>query len=254
VSKRPCKITDCERPSSAKGWCNLHYQRWLKGTQMDLPVPAPANRRSPEERLWGNIVTDALGCWIWQGNRDRKGYGRISVKGRTTSTHRLAYRLAHGGDIPDGLVVRHRCDNPPCVNPDHLEIGTPADNSRDMVERGRMVNCKAGRTHCPKGHPFDEANTYWWNNARQCRACKNDYLVRKRDSARPDRVRKVTGDERAQLRSRAAALHGQGVTIKGIAADLGRSTGLVQDLLKEAGVTPRPRTYRPSAPAKADAR
>jgi len=113
-----------------------------------------------------------------------------------------------------------------------------------MVERGRVKSWKAENTHCPQGHPYDESNTYWWNGARQCKTCKNDYLVRKRDSVNPNRVRKVVGQERDRLRDHAAQLHGSGATIKEIAADLGKSTGLVQDLLKEAGVAPRPRNYR----------
>lgn len=76
-------------------------------------------------------------CWLWTGRKNDCGYGRLSVDGRDARAHRLAYESVHGPGSADGLVVRHRCDTPACVNPAHLEIGTQADNVRDMNERGR---------------------------------------------------------------------------------------------------------------------
>ena len=73
-------------------------------------------------------------CVIWAGYLDRHGYGRIGTK----RAHRVAYENAKG-PIPTGMLVRHRCDNPPCVNPDHLEVGTRADNMADMKARGRST-------------------------------------------------------------------------------------------------------------------
>jgi hypothetical protein len=83
-------------------------------------------------------------CWEWQGYRNPAGYGDFSDgKGVHYGAHRFAYILAFGG-IPDGMVVRHKCDNPPCVNPLHLIAGNPIDNVRDKIERGRF------RTVAPK--------------------------------------------------------------------------------------------------------
>jgi hypothetical protein len=78
-------------------------------------------------------------CIEFQGKRTRDGYGYVVVKGKTVYAHRTAYCEANGVtmDSIKGWLVRHRCDNPPCINPEHLLIGTVADNSRDMVERGR---------------------------------------------------------------------------------------------------------------------
>ena len=77
-------------------------------------------------------------CWLWKGEMSisEMGYGLFSRGGVRTGAHRISYELFHG-PIPDGLVVRHRCDNPLCVNPWHLETGTRQDNIRDMVIRNR---------------------------------------------------------------------------------------------------------------------
>lgn len=97
---------------------------------------------APEVRLVSRLKATPDGCLEWQGACNYKGYGQISVgtgaQKRRVGTHRLAYEIAHG-PIPEGMVVRHRCDNRPCCNPFHLEVGTHADNTRDMVERGRAV-------------------------------------------------------------------------------------------------------------------
>lgn len=70
------------------------------------------------------------GCWLWGGTTNANGYGRVWVDGQSDLAHTVSYRR-HNGPIPEGLLVRHRCDNPGCINPDHLETGTLADNSRD---------------------------------------------------------------------------------------------------------------------------
>lgn len=80
-------------------------------------------------------------CTVWAKARSSKGYGKVKVGGRVLLAHRVAYCRANGLTIEeiDGQVVRHTCDNPPCVNPDHLELGTQVDNVKDMMDRGRAA-------------------------------------------------------------------------------------------------------------------
>ena len=78
-------------------------------------------------------------CWLWTAHTDRYGYGKVGARRAMRKAHREAYEAVHGPGSADGLVVRHRCDTPPCCNPDHLVIGTQADNVRDKMDRGRQA-------------------------------------------------------------------------------------------------------------------
>lgn len=99
-----------------------------------------------KERFWAKVdIKSEEECWEWEGSSNSHGYGTINVGGRignkhgiTLSTHRVAKTLSMGEEIPDGLLVMHTCDNPPCCNPSHLEVGTDQDNMSDKVNKGRQ--------------------------------------------------------------------------------------------------------------------
>lgn len=96
---------------------------------------------SLEDRFWAKVDKNpghgpGRECWIWTGSRDEFGYGRFNRNGSGGSAHRAGYEITVGA-IPAGFVIRHKCDNPACVRPDHLETGTSQDNSDDQVNRGR---------------------------------------------------------------------------------------------------------------------
>ena len=88
------------------------------------------------ERLWSDVEKTDGGCWEWMGSRLPKGYGNLTFQRRHLYAHRAAWEVTYG-PIPEGMWVCHKCDNPPCTNPDHLFLGTVLENTRDMIAKGR---------------------------------------------------------------------------------------------------------------------
>ena len=114
-------------------------------------------------------------CDEWEGWKDQHGYGRLHiayVDGKRVAmyTHRLVWMQTNGHT---DLFICHHCDNPSCMNPEHLYAGTQADNMADMVKRGRAKNAEMGKTHCKRGHEFTPENIYiGTSGSRQCRECR----------------------------------------------------------------------------------
>lgn len=130
-----CAVSDCSRRYYAKGYCRKHWERMhFNGTT----ERRTADPNSPLiARLTANSELQGE-CIVWTGRINRYGYGELTFRGQGMTAHRAAYEV-HKGAIPEGLFICHSCDNPPCVNPDHLRAGTAADNAHDKVERERSA-------------------------------------------------------------------------------------------------------------------
>lgn len=103
-------------------------------------------------------------CWLWQGPLDKDGYGTFYLRRRSRRAHRVGWYMHHG-EIPQGMVVNHKCRRRHCVNPQHLEVVTVRENALKDSRSIGAINAR--KTHCPKGHPYDRT----YGRQRYCSIC-----------------------------------------------------------------------------------
>lgn len=149
-----CSIDTCTRTVHARGWCRQHYMNWWRrGDPHAAPVarrgrPRPEARVPAARRFWSKVdLTKPDDCWPWAGSM-RHEYGEFWLDGHHVYAHRMAAALVFG-ELDDEAVVLHTCDNPSCVRPDHLLVGTQAQNMADCSGKGRWKNQHA----IGPGHP-----------------------------------------------------------------------------------------------------
>lgn len=137
-----CCVDGCGAAHLALGYCVKHYTRFRKYGDPNTVVQKQMHGATLAERFGANVEkTD--GCWQWTGYRGQNGYGRLNIAGRPVLAHRISWEL-HNEPITSDQHVLHRCDNPPCVRPDHLFLGDQAANNADMRAKGRF---RPGATH-----------------------------------------------------------------------------------------------------------
>jgi hypothetical protein len=129
------------------------------------------------ERFWAKVDQRA-DCWLWLGARNATGYGHAILNGKQTTAQRVAWELTHG-PIPAGQFALHRCDNPSCVRPSHLFLGTHQDNMADMVGKGRAASGERSAWHLyPDRVPRGEANGMSKLTADKVRAIRSQHAQR----------------------------------------------------------------------------
>ena len=144
---RPCTVADCHRTVRARGLCNAHYLRQRRSGELPL-VPL----QDLAVRFWAKVgPPDENGCRPWLACRNELGYGEFRVDGESIRAQGLAWRLTyHGPTKPGAEIFRHSCDHTWCAEPSHVYPGTRAENSADMVTRGRSP---AGERSGARKHP-----------------------------------------------------------------------------------------------------
>lgn len=152
MTDHECSVKGCNRPARALGLCSAHYDRSRTGRDMSKPLRSVYRGTGGDKvRFMSKVkVAEDTQCWEWKASKTPNGYGQFRFNGTRGLAHRVSWMLFKG-EIPSNpdhaygvMGVLHKCDNPGCVNPDHLFIGDQSDNSMDSVNKNRW-----GKRGCP---------------------------------------------------------------------------------------------------------
>lgn len=141
INNRVCKEDDCYKPLKAKGWCSMHYYRFTVHGDPSVTLKVYGLDRSNVDAVKAYLdarSVDVGGCRVWNTDNTSNRYGWVSSGNINQSAHSLSYEI-NVGSIPDGMNVLHRCDNGLCIRPEHLFLGSHAENMADKVAKGRQV-------------------------------------------------------------------------------------------------------------------
>lgn len=179
------------------------------------------------DRFWGHvdkeisqIFYNGSRCWEWTASCSPDGYGQVRISGKTELTHRVAWTIANGS-IPDNFQVLHHCDNPPCVNPSHLFLGTNQDNVDDKMEKGREGRAMGDRNGS-RTHPESYRDEKHWSHRypeKVARGEKNGYA-------------KLTWEQVREIRRRYAWFGIGGDSLPKLAKDFGVHPTTIHDIVK----------------------
>lgn len=141
---KACSVAGCNNAAHARGHCITHYSRLRLGKSLYKPVQRHVSGTA-QDRFEAYVEPELnSGCHLWSGTLNDAGYGILWIGQRLVRAHRFAF-AEHHGPIPSGMNVCHRCDTPPCVNPDHLFLGSQAENIADMIAKARRVQGRVYR-------------------------------------------------------------------------------------------------------------
>lgn len=171
--EKPCSFAGCGKPHTSKGLCHSHYCQRLAGKKLGRIKPR-RKRGTPPIVTFDKVPCPVKGlkgpCHIFRGYKDKRGYGRIQNAGGTSLVHKYVWEEIHG-PVPKGLELDHRCRVKPCCNEKHLRAVTHLTNTTEnVVGAGWQIN--AAKTHCLRGHEFNETNSrFRADKGRDCLVC-----------------------------------------------------------------------------------
>jgi len=159
----------------ARGWCVKHWTRWRRHGD---PLYEGRIVGDDARRFWAKVEKGRR-CWLWRGHVDEKGYGRFDWNDQHGYAHRFSWEVANGEALPPltagGMEIDHLCHNRQCVRPGHLQLVPRRENVRRAFSAAGIHH---RTTHCPQGHPYDEANTWLDQRGRtprrRCRQCSHN--------------------------------------------------------------------------------